>query len=345
MAPMAGTLEATPAESQPWTGAHLIAHRVAVADDACVRIGGVVAGAAHDGHPDARTGALLLRQRRTGVVRRVPLDLSDGAAPAALDAAFPPPGPAGPPVWDLFASFDRAPEQPVTGVEGAVGPPRVVNLKGRHVRLRAFVNDDGGLALEGRALRPHAEVQRVRVDADRVVLTGYLPGGGDGAADARLVARRRRDGAERTGPAALDGDAFTAELPLGALAAPGAGDEIWDLALTVGDEELRVGARLDDVPDKRAVIVYPARRVAVDGAVRELQPYFTRDNNLSVRSRPPLGGAPAAAAPEAEEEAEAERRPEPHPASKPEPARRPKPAGRPPLWPPHVAALTVGRAV
>src|SRR5919199_6660125 len=166
MAPMAGTLEATPAESQPWTGAHLIAHRVAVADDACVRIGGVVAGAAHDGHPDARTGALLLRQRRTGVVRRVPLDLSDGTAHATLDAGFLAPGHDGPPVWDLFASFDRAPEQPVTGVEGAVG-----------------------------------------------------------AAGAQLVARRRGDGAERSGAAALDGDAFTAELPLGALAAPGDADE------------------------------------------------------------------------------------------------------------------------
>ncbi len=114
----------------------------------------------------------------------------------------------------------------------------------------------------------HAEASRVRVRDDAVVVELDRPG--------RLVARLRDGDAEASAP--VDGGRAT--LPLGPLASPG----VWDLFLERPDGTLlRVGRHEDGLPGKRDLLVYPPRRV--DGL--ELRPFFTVNDNLSIRCAPP----------------------------------------------------------
>ncbi len=62
---------------------------------------------------------------------------------------------------------------------------------------------------------------------------------------------------------------------------------MWDLWL---DGERRVGRHEDGIPDKQRTVVLPARGRA--------QPYYTVDDNLSVRVGPPAASKPAARAPQ-----------------------------------------------
>ena len=121
---------------------------------------------------------------------------------------------------------------------------------------------------------PHAELERARVERAALALAGRLTGPAEPAA--RLVARRRGDGREVQAGAELDGERWTAQLPFAELAAAGPEDEIWDLALG----GLRVGRRLDGLRGKQGVAVFPAWR----NGTRELRPYYTVHDNLSIRS-------------------------------------------------------------
>jgi glycosyltransferase involved in cell wall biosynthesis len=124
---------------------------------------------------------------------------------------------------------------------------------------------------------PHAEAERVRLDGDALVLEGRVTG----PAEPRLLARRRSDRSEVGGEAELDGERFRARLDLGALAS----GDVWDLHLG----ELRVGRQLDGLAGKKDVVVYPA--------ARGLQPYFTVEDNLSLRPAPAAPAQRAAAGP------------------------------------------------
>ena len=123
-------------------------------------------------------------------------------------------------------------------------------------------------------LSPHAELERARVERAALVLAGRLTGPAEPAA--RLVARRRGDGREVQAGAELDGGRWAAQLPFAGLAAAGPEDEVWDLALG----GLRVGRRLDGLRGKQGVAVFPAWR----NGTRELRPYYTVHDNLSIRS-------------------------------------------------------------
>ena len=118
------------------------------------------------------------------------------------------------------------------------------------------------------------------------------------------------------------GDAFRAEVALEALVRDG-GPETWDLFLATepGGRRLRIGAQRDDVADKPAILQYPWRRAESDGVLRTFHPYWTVQNDLSVRSRPARPRPPArpAAAPPRRAPAEPEREPRP-PRARPEPA-------------------------
>ena len=137
----------------------------------------------------------------------------------------------------------------------------VVVVGDRRVRAR---EDDERLVFEVAALPPWAEVRRVRVEEDALVVdvepagaAGEAAAAGGGA-PAPLRARRRSDGAE----VRADGS----RLPFAAL-----GDGTWDLFAG----ELRVGAHGDGLPGKRDVVVFPARGRA--------RPYYTVEDNLSIR--------------------------------------------------------------
>ncbi len=123
------------------------------------------------------------------------------------------------------------------------------------VRVRAR-SEDGRLVVEAAALPPHAELRGVRVEGEALVVD----------VDGSLTARRRGGADEVPAP---DG-----RLPYAAL-----GEGVWDLYAG----GLRVGRRHDGLPGKRDVVVFPARR---RGGL-EVRPYYTLEDNLSVRVGPP----------------------------------------------------------
>ena len=138
------------------------------------------------------------------------------------------------------------------------------------LRVRPGWSEDGTPVAAVERLPPHAEAERVRVEDGALVVEGEVDGNA-----ARLVARHRGDGSEAGAPAERDGGRFRARLELAALARPG----VWDLWL--GDR--RVGTHRDGLPGKKEVLVFPAQRA---GAL-ELQPYYTVEDNLSVRAGRP----------------------------------------------------------
>jgi glycosyltransferase involved in cell wall biosynthesis len=133
----------------------------------------------------------------------------------------------------------------------------------------------------------HAEVTRLRLEGETVALEGALPL--DVGPRLAAVARRRGDGAEVHGSAEAGDGRFSARLDLLELAPAGAATEVWDLRLQAGDRTLRLGAHLDDIPNRKAAVAYPTVRVWHGGSEREVEPYYTRENNLSLRVAAPTG--------------------------------------------------------
>jgi glycosyltransferase involved in cell wall biosynthesis len=140
-----------------------------------------------------------------------------------------------------------------------------------------------GRVAEAKSPPLHAEVTRLRLDGDRAVIEGTLPA--DIAPQrAYLVARRRGDVMEVFRPVEVAHGRFTARLDLGELVLPGDQADAWDLRLLLDDQPLRLGSHLDDIPNKKDAVAYPSRCVGRGGAERQLEPYYTVENNLSVRS-------------------------------------------------------------
>ena len=143
------------------------------------------------------------------------------------------------------------------------------------MRVQARGDEAGALRIEVAPLPSHAEATRVRIQGGALVIEGH-EAGGDETVAARLVARHRSDGTEVAAEAeALGRGHFHARIELARLARPG----VWDLRLG----SRRVGTHLDDLPGKREVVVFPS----VTAENLELRPFYTVEDNLSVRVGPP----------------------------------------------------------
>ena len=139
------------------------------------------------------------------------------------------------------------------------------------------------------AIASHAEVDEIWVRDGRLTLTGALVevDAGSSAGDVALVARERDGDREVVGEATVDTSGFSAALDLAALAGDGLPpNHVWDMYLRVdGVGELRLGRHLDDIPNKKGVLVYPPVTVGDGAASRRLTPYYTELNNVSIRSK------------------------------------------------------------
>jgi glycosyltransferase involved in cell wall biosynthesis len=223
-----------------------------------------------------RTGASELRAALTD--REAELELAELAA-------------AGPGSWSVAV----APGDAELHVPDAVALGRRAVAPGPDglLELRLQRTQAGALNVAIAPLAAHAEVEQVRVERDALALAGRLSEPVSQPGEARLLARRRADAAEVAAPAALRGERFDARLPFTALVSPGAGDAVWDLWLG----ERRIAAHLDDLPGKNGIVAFPARRARSAGVERELQPFYTASDELSVRSlvphAPPPGPVPA----------------------------------------------------
>jgi glycosyltransferase involved in cell wall biosynthesis len=138
--------------------------------------------------------------------------------------------------------------------------------------------DHGAIVIDVRLLAPHAEVTALAVGPETLEITTAAPG--------EVLAARRRGEADEVRFAAVPaGEGARASVALNGLAEPG----VWDLWLLAGDEQLRVGAHLDGIPAKQRTVVLPSRRAGT----ADLQPYYTVEDNLSIRSRPAAGAGRA----------------------------------------------------
>ena len=245
----------------------------------------VQARAGHD-----RPTELVLRERATLAERRLPLE-PDGAAFEVVLHLSGPDGPLlSPGVWEA-ATVSGSAERPLT-VAGDLATSAPLGLRTADGGLRVVpVSSLGRFAVDVTADPRHAELHRVEVTADSVVVTGEATSGRPPTA---LVARARGSDAEVEVPVTGSGGGFRAELPLVDLVAgvPGerapSGNVVWDLY--VRDDEkpgsLRLGRHFDDVADQKRVAVLPSRQVLHGSAEWLVRPYFTTANNLSVSSRP-----------------------------------------------------------
>ena len=191
-------------------------------------------------------------------------------------------------VWDAYVALDGAGEERLpASADARLARTSVTPQNASLYRVRPYLRQ-GHLSLAVTRLAPHAEVLEVVVEDEAVAVHGFLPRPpAEASGTARLVARRRSTGSEVSGSATVEGDRFSAGLDLGALVDASDDSDVWDLRLEVsGAGTLRLGAHLDDVRDKKNVLVYPPRIVTRDGVERKLRPYYTVENNLSIRSRP-----------------------------------------------------------
>lgn len=217
-----------------------------------------------------------------------------------LDLARLTPAPQQPRTWDVHVEADHRPAQRLrVPAELALASPSVVRAEDSLYRMRPYLTDEGGLSVQVTPLAVHAEVLRVRVARDEIEIDGVLVGSAaETLKGAELVARRRRDGETVRCAAMVAGDRYAARLALGELVTGGVETDVWDLQLDFGGEvaPARLGAHLDDVPNKKDVMIYPPRSIGEEGAEQELRPYFTVENNLSISSRPVRPRADSSAA-------------------------------------------------
>ena len=236
---------------------------------------------------------LVLRRARSGDERRARFEAGgdrDPEAHAYIDMRELAPGD-GNDEWVLNLSVGGGAAEPMTARKGVAGrKSRIIPGADAFYRLRAKVAEGGVPVVRCRSLAPHAEVTRVEVEDDAIVIGGKLPRL-DG--EVRLAVVSRRDKTERSSPVSVEGDRFKTRLELVELVRDG-GADVWDLRLLRGDERLRLASHGDDILDKASVAVFPTRIALAGDAACRFRPYYTVRNRLSIRSNPvPLDDAHA----------------------------------------------------
>ncbi len=138
---------------------------------------------------------------------------------------------------------------------------------------------------------PHVEVEQVWPREGDITIIGFTHelSKRPEAGWTLVLASREREGAETRYGVESMGERLVAAVPVAGLV----GDEplaseVWDVYLVgetgAGEGRLRVGRHLDDIEDKKRVMIFPYQRV--EGAVPvTVRPYYTIYNNLSIRCR------------------------------------------------------------
>ncbi|MGP3967642.1 hypothetical protein [Streptomyces sp. 6N223] len=142
----------------------------------------------------------------------------------------------------------------------------------------------------------HAEIAQVWPRDGRLRFVGRLHGEGPApgqAEDWRLLLVLRGDEEKRRlrYAAPLDGEGFDVSLPVEDLVADGLPVPAqWDLYLTGGGsrpaKKLRLARLLDDIENKKKIMVFPAQPVSARAGKALVKPYYTVHDNLSVECLP-----------------------------------------------------------
>ncbi|MFD9906244.1 hypothetical protein [Streptomyces sp. NPDC059063] len=238
-------------------------------------------------HGEAGTVHLLLRLRDSDPVDEVRLPLTP-AADGRLRAALPSSVELAEGRWNAYAVVeDGEPRRLVPGVNDLRSlVDREPSGSRGHVSVRIpYATKQGNLSVRSWVRAPHAEVGELGI-ADGV-LTARARVYGTELADGARVEAVLRGEPERV----LCADVTTGAAELGfALRyvdlAGGRGPwDLWLLPAGSGGPRVRLARLLDDVADKKPIFTYPVTVLEHDGGSVEVGPYYTNDNDLSVRVR------------------------------------------------------------
>ncbi|MFL5844385.1 MAG: glycosyltransferase family 4 protein [Solirubrobacteraceae bacterium] len=224
---------------------------------------------------------LVLRNRATGERHRVPMaHAGEQGAEAMVPLRDLAPATGELARWDLLLRRDRESPRPLKTPAGRrLGPPRVIAGAAGPFRVRPRRAKNTRLFVEVQALGPHAELERLTVEDDALVLSGRVVGAAPATARLRL-----------TGGAGWDvivdaetGDGgFVARVPRERLRAGEAVEEL-RAELEAGEEQLPLAAHLDGMVGKDTIVAFPAFAVSGGSA----RPAYDAEDRLVVRTGPP----------------------------------------------------------
>ncbi|MEU8352178.1 MULTISPECIES: hypothetical protein [Streptomyces] len=242
------------------------------------------------GAAEAWDAALLLRRRggrgAPADELRLPLvPAGDGRLRAALPSTVALPEGR----WDAFAvSAGGEPERIMPGINDlrSLLDRRPDPERGSVAVRIPYVTKNGNLSVRSWLRAPHAEAGEIHVTEESVSVRGRTFGRAAGP-DAVVEARRRGDPETvRTAPVTGEGTRFTFSLSYPELAGPWqGGSEAWDLWLrpAADADAVRIGRLLDDVAEKKHIFTYPSQPLTAPNGPVRVGPYYTLDNDLSVR--------------------------------------------------------------
>lgn len=224
---------------------------------------------------------LLLRPRDSEREVRLPLtQAADGRFRAALPSGVELPEGR----WDVYVQVaEDEPRRLAPGVNDLRAlVDRVPGDSHGHVAARIpYASKHGNLTVRSWLRAPHAEAGELHVGEDELSVRARVYGTGL-APDAyvELVARRAPAPAVRA-ELTTDQSEFRFTMPYEALR-PG----LWDLWLRPAGEtgpRVRIARLLDDIADKKPIFVYPKATLETEHGPVTAGPYYTADNDLTVK--------------------------------------------------------------
>ncbi|MDI3407305.1 hypothetical protein [Streptomyces cavernicola] len=249
-----------------------------VADSA----GGLTFDLADLGRPGAAYLLLRLRDRqphRAHTETRLPLT---PAADGRLRAVLPSSVQLAEGRWDVYVDHgDAAPRRLSPGVNDLRSlVDRTPSGTRPHVAVRIpYATKHGNLTVRAWHRAPHAEAGELLIEGAGLTVRGRLIGAPFAPGGYAELRSRRAGEAPRRVELGASGEEFGLTVAYAELAE---GPGIWDLWLLpqgAHGPQARVARLLDDVADKKPIFTYPAVRT---GPVA-VGPYYTRDNDLSLR--------------------------------------------------------------
>lgn len=194
-----------------------------------------------------------------------------------------------PGVWDVCVRLgESGPLLPLTAPSHGTGtwPPIMVPAPGGPYAVSPAVQRDT-ITLQVDRTTEYCEVDRVEIEGSALIVDAHLvPEGPVAGRDGQLIALSRdgKDVAVRV-PVTLSCGRLHTVVDIDELLSDDR--QNWDLYLRLGEGRiLRLGSHLDEIHNKNSVFSFPHYTVDRSGKTYAAQPFYTVDNNLSVRTWP-----------------------------------------------------------
>ena len=226
--------------------------------------------------PPAPELDLVLRERATGKEHLIPRTDSVELRELGLT----------PGIWDAYGRRPGGPPARITTLDPGFSLDGLLEYasRPRSTEFRAYRTQNGNLSLRVRALAPHAEVSDIAVGEGSIGIHGMLAYTEPSGTAAVLVVQARKQEIAVEFAATIDGADFRASVDLDTLAkAHTGGEDYWDCRLEPG--RLRLGKHLDDAPQKKTKIRYPAQIREIGDRQLKIWAYYTDHDNLSITVR------------------------------------------------------------